>query len=141
LLSELIKHEHAPLSLAQACSAIEAPAPLFSAHLNYRYAGATETAAGAAEDALRAWKGIEYLKGYERNNYPFSVNVDDLGEGFALSVWAQPPADPDRVCEYLHKALEQLAEALENAPATPIRNLDVLPVSERRQLLVEWNEI
>jgi hypothetical protein len=108
--------------------------------LNYRYAAA-ETETDAAEDALRAWEGIEYLKGYERNNYPFSVIVDDMGEGFALSVQAQPPADPDRVCEYLHTALEQLVEALEDAPATSIRNLDVLPVSERRQLLVEWSEV
>src|SRR4030095_3972307 len=35
LLAELIRHEHASLVLAQRCSGVEAPAPLFSALLNY----------------------------------------------------------------------------------------------------------
>jgi len=52
----------------------------------------------------------------------------------------QSPADPDRICAYMHTALEQLVEAFEHAPDTPIRHLDVLPVSESNQLLVEWNE-
>src|SRR5262249_51236126 len=37
LLSDLLRHEHASLALAQRCSAVPAPAPLFSALLNYRH--------------------------------------------------------------------------------------------------------
>jgi amino acid adenylation domain-containing protein len=140
LLTELIRHEHAPLTLAQGCSAVEAPTPLFSAHLNYRYSGGGGTEVEAGEDRLRAWEGIEYLRGDERNNYPFSLNVDDWGERFTLSASVRSPAEPDRICAYMRAALEQLVDALEHAPATPVRSLDVLPVSERRQLLMEWNE-
>src|SRR5262249_53524908 len=139
LLTQLLRHEHASLSLAQRCSAVAAPAPLFSALLNYRHSRMADDIADTAEEALPAWEGIEFLSGEERTNYPFILNVSDWGKGFGLNAQVQSPIDPDRVCAYMHTVLEQLVEALENAPSTPVCNLNTLPASERHQLLVEWN--
>jgi non-ribosomal peptide synthetase component F len=138
-LTELIRHEYASLALAQRCSAVEAPTPLFSAIFNYRHSAAAETVAGAAEDRLLAWEGVEMLSTEDRSNYPISLGLDDLGEGFSLKAQAQSPVEPDRIYAYMHMALEQLVEALERTPSIPLRDLNVLPASERRQLLVEWN--
>ena len=139
LLAELMRHEHASLALAKRCSGIEASAPLFSAPLNYRYGITVKTVERAGEDRLRVGEGVNYLKVSDRSNYPFNFSVDDVGEGFVLGAHVQSPADPDRICAYMHTALEQLVEALEHAPASPVQNLEVLPVAERHQLLMWWN--
>ena len=80
------------------------------------------------------------LKFKERTNYPLELSVDDLGEGFMLEAQAQSPIDPQRICTYMHTALEQIVVALETSPTSTLRSLNVLPDAERRQLLVEWND-
>jgi amino acid adenylation domain-containing protein len=137
LLSQLLRHQHAPLVLAQRCSAVAAPAPLFSALLNFRH-GTTESTGGL--EAMNALEGIVPLGHVERSNYPLTLEVDDLGEGFFLSAQTQTRIDPQRVCEYMHTALAQLVAALETAPTTPLHSVDVLPAEERHQVLVEWND-
>jgi amino acid adenylation domain-containing protein len=138
LLSDLLGQEHASLALVQRCSRVPPPAPLFSALLNYRH---SPTAAGThSQESPRAWKGIEAMRIEERSNYPFTLSVTDFGEGFSCAAQAPASVGPLRVCRYMHTALASLAEALETSPTKPVRALEILPFSERRQLLYEWND-
>jgi amino acid adenylation domain-containing protein len=134
LLAGLMRHEHALLALAQRCSAVPAPAPLFSALLNYRHSpGARRTA--------RAWEDIRTIRVEERTNYPFTLSVDDVdGEGFWLTAQTLASVNPRRVCQYMQTALESLVAALETTPSLAVRKLEVLPASEQHQLLYEWND-
>ena len=136
-LARLMRHEHAPLALAQRCSAVQAPAPLFTALFNYRHS--VSTAVKSPQDELEAWDGIEFLGGEERTNYALAVSVDDFGTGFALTTQCQASLDPKRINRMLHLAFERLVEALQEAPESKISDLDVLDPTERRQLLEEWN--
>ncbi|MFC7519139.1 AMP-binding protein, partial [Herbaspirillum sp. GCM10030257] len=62
-----------------------------------------------------------------------------LGDGFGLTAQVQSPIDAGQVCRYMHTALASLVQALEQAPSTPLYQLEVLPPQERTQLLVDWN--
>ncbi len=129
-LGRMLRHEHASLALAQRCSAVAAPAPLFTALLNYRYSGPA-----AASEATQRETTFAALYGEERTNYPLMVAVDDLGARFLLSVQVSAPIEPQRVCAVMQRALAELVAALESAPQTPIRTIDVLPEEERQQAL------
>jgi arthrofactin-type cyclic lipopeptide synthetase C len=135
-LTTLMRHEHAPLALAQRCSGVVAPTPLFSALLNYRH---SHTAATASAETLAAWQGISTLSSEERTNYPLTLSIDDFGDAFSLTLLATTEVDPQRICDYLHCALESLALALEQAPDTAINQLPILPAAERQQLLLAFN--
>ncbi|QHF44605.1 non-ribosomal peptide synthetase [Pseudomonas sp. S35] len=133
-LTTLLRHEHAPLALAQRCSGVVAPTPLFSALLNYRH-----SAPAASAEAVSAWQGIAALSAEERTNYPLTLSVDDLGEDFGLSLLASTQVDPQRVCAYLQTALENLVTALEQAPGTALNHVPVVPAVEQRLLLEQFN--
>ncbi|PRA33141.1 non-ribosomal peptide synthetase [Pseudomonas poae] len=133
-LTTLLHHEHASLALAQRCSGVAAPAPLFSAMLNYRH-----SAAGDMDAVIDIAEGIQVLGAEERTNYPLTVNVDDLGEDFALTVMVDASIGAARVADYLHTALHSLAEALEQRPDTPLDSLNILPATERHHLLHALN--
>ncbi|WP_342213962.1 AMP-binding protein, partial [Rhizobium favelukesii] len=133
-LSELLSHEHASLALAQRCSGVAAP--LFSALLNYRHNTPAALAGSGAEDGL---SGIEWLGAEERTNYPLTLSVEDYGEALGLTAQVAEPVSADRVCGYMQRALEQLADALEQAPDRPVCELDILPAEERSYLLEELN--
>ncbi|HTO78202.1 MAG TPA: condensation domain-containing protein, partial [Methylocystis sp.] len=92
-LTGLLRHEHASLSLAQRASGVSAPAPLFSALLNYRHSPA---ASAEAADAAASEGGVETIYGEERTNYPLTLSVDDLGEGFELVAQTAAPLAPGR---------------------------------------------
>ena len=132
LLTKLMRHEHASLALAQRCSGVEAPAPLFTALLNYRHSVLTAAPPQASGGGTSQDEG--------RTNYPLMLSVDDLGEGFALTAQASASVQPLRVCEMMHAALESLVQALETAPGAALGRLDVLPQAERRLVLREFND-
>ncbi|WP_141687596.1 non-ribosomal peptide synthetase, partial [Pseudomonas sp. 25 E 4] len=132
-LSALLGHEHASLALAQRCSGVAAPAPLFSSMLNYRHRGVATRSAGAQQ----AWQGMQTLTNNGRTNYPLSLNVDDLGDGYDITALAR--IDAQRVCGYMQTALTRLVEALEQAPQQPVNQLSILGEHERRHVLYGFN--
>ncbi|WP_122845086.1 non-ribosomal peptide synthetase, partial [Pseudomonas viridiflava] len=136
-LTGLLTHEHAQLALAQRCSALPAGAPLFNTLLNYRHSAAHKTADDAT---VQAWQGIEVLNAEERSNYPLTLSVDDLGEGFSFTAQATPGIEPQRICDYLHEALTHLILALEQQPDTDMTQLAILPAAERQELLSVFND-
>jgi amino acid adenylation domain-containing protein len=127
-LGRLLRHEHASLALAQRCSAVAAPVPVFTTLLNYRY-----SAAAAAAEAAQREDAFAALYAEERTNYPLMVAVDDLGERFLLTVQVGAPVEPLRVCALIQRALAELVAALESAPQTPIGAIGVLPEEEKQQ--------
>ncbi|MBI6548982.1 amino acid adenylation domain-containing protein [Xenorhabdus sp. VLS] len=130
-LMGLLEHEQAPLALAQRCSGVAPSLPLFSALLNYRH---------SQPDAIHiAWEGIRLLAVQERTNYPLTLSVDDLGEGFSLVAQAVSGIDPTRLIAYMTAALTGLVEALNTEPQRPIMLIPILPATERQQLLVDFN--
>ncbi|HYH80325.1 MAG TPA: amino acid adenylation domain-containing protein, partial [Longimicrobium sp.] len=127
-LTGLMDHEHASLALAQRCSRVAAPTPLFSALFNYRHIG----------DIQRP-EGVELLRSDERTTFPFTVSVDDFEARVRLTAEVQAPGEALRVCGLMREAIVGLLAALESAPARPLGDVDVLPAAERRLVVEEWN--
>ncbi|WP_085707327.1 non-ribosomal peptide synthetase [Pseudomonas sp. B35(2017)] len=134
-LTALLGHEHASLALAQRCSGVPGSSPLFSALLNYRYSAAEHQ----ARDGEGIWEGVQLLGGEERSNYPLTLSVDDQGEGFALTVLAAGGIGAQRICAYMHTALERLVDALEQSPEVALNCLPILSTEEQAQLLEGFN--
>ncbi|KAG0352352.1 hypothetical protein BGZ54_002839, partial [Gamsiella multidivaricata] len=130
-LAALLEHEHASLALAQRCSSVPSGMPLFSALLNYRHNAASdqETTAGT---------GIEVIEGHERTNYPLVLSVEDYGSALGLTAKVIQPYESSRICGYMQQALQNLVEALECAPETPVQALEILPADEH-ELFRSWN--
>jgi amino acid adenylation domain-containing protein len=106
-LSELLTHEQTPLALAQRCSGIPAPHPLIFASLNYRH---YMQAGGKAPE--RAFP-VESLAAQDGSAYPVRMAVDDTGSTFLLRAAVNLDLDAGRICSYMHRALEQLLELLD----------------------------
>ncbi|WMV70849.1 amino acid adenylation domain-containing protein [Xenorhabdus griffiniae] len=133
-LTRLLEHEQAPLSLAQRCSGVPQPMPLFSALLNYRH-----SQSGEIETASSVWAGIRILAAEERTNYPITLSVDDMGVGFHLTAQTVTNIDPARITHYLVTAISGLIDALIHNPQQPILHVPILPALEQRQLLTDFN--
>jgi amino acid adenylation domain-containing protein len=124
-LVELLSHEHASPAVAQLCSGIVGPAPLFTALLNYRHS------APNPETQWDSAPGVQALSIPGRTNFPITLSVDDLGEGFVLTAQTDRRIDPHRVIGYLYTAIESLLQVLEQASQTPVLQLAIVPESER----------
>ncbi|WP_099138049.1 non-ribosomal peptide synthetase [Xenorhabdus szentirmaii] len=133
-LTELLEHEQAPLSLAQQCSGVAQPTPLFSVLLNYRHSQAS-----GSDTVNAAWQGMRVLTAEERTNYPISLSVDDSGTDFHLMAQTVDALDPDRIINYLVTAISGLVDTLARNPQQPILQIPVLPEAEQQKLLVDFN--
>lgn len=131
-LLELLNYEATPLTVSQRCSAIADTAPLFTSLLNYRHSSfpaADEPTADIRVLARRdAW-----------TNYPVTMTVDDQGTGFVLTAQTDLRIDPQRIVTYLRTAIESLVDALERAPQTQALTLPIVPESERRLVIEQFN--
>jgi len=136
-LKELLKYEQAPLTMAQRCSGIVGTAPLFTAVLNYRRSLGHSVVDTRSEAANAA--GVRVLANQFRTNYPITLVVDDLGDGFTLTAQTDSRIDVDRTLIYMITAVRSLVEALEQAPEKQALTLSILPESERNQIVELYN--
>ncbi len=126
-LARLLRHEHARLSLAQRCSGLAGGAPLFTALLNYRY---TQPQAPGAE----LLEGMQVLGADERTNYPFTLSVDDLGDGFELVAQIHEAVDAGRIAALMESALAGIADALQGDAARPVCEIGLLDAGQSARL-------
>ncbi|WP_414942609.1 non-ribosomal peptide synthetase, partial [Amycolatopsis sp. cmx-11-51] len=109
-LADLMVHEHAPLTLAQAASGLSGGGPLFTSIVNYRHLQRD------VEQSGTGLEGVEALLARDPTNYPLDISVNQSPTGFDLVVEAVAPVDPVQVCELLHTCVENLVTALVDAP-------------------------
>ena len=132
VLAALLRHEMAPLAMAQRCADLPSGSPLFTALINYRHDSAGEDGADAG------WEGVQVLSEEERTNYPFSLAVNDPARGaFGLSMQIDGPVSARRISGYLVRLLETLLDALASSPGAPLETLTVVTPAEEAQLL-QW---
>jgi amino acid adenylation domain-containing protein len=122
-LGQVARFAQMPLTAAIACSGANTAIPLFTSLLNYRHVASVPT--GIREIAKR-----EAVSGY-----PVALIVDDLGDGFDLTVQTHPTVDPSRVMRYVEMAARSLIQALEREPQRAAASLEVVPEREWRHLL------
>lgn len=132
-LVEVLSQEQASLAVAQRCSGIIGSAPLFSALLNFRHSSPDIEAQWSGAD------GVRVLSRHAFTNYPITLSVDDLGEGFTLVAQTDRRIDPHRMTAFLHTALRSLVDALAEAPQTSALALSILPQRERHRAIELFN--
>ncbi len=123
-LHQLVPYEQTALAVAQQCSGLSNSTLLFSALLNYRHSA-------KENDAPTAMADIEIIAELERTNYPFTLSVDDFGDGFVLELQADASINGEQVMGYVQTALINLLDDL----TRPLAQLSVLPELERQQWL------
>ncbi|MCA7011679.1 amino acid adenylation domain-containing protein, partial [Dickeya dadantii] len=136
-LAELLKFEHASLADVQQCSGVDAQSPLFTSLLNYRYDGGSQQLDASERSGIN---GMHILFSQERTNYPVNISVNDhRGVGFSLDVQVDPRIGAERAGQMMLVVLAELADALEQTPERPVPALNILPDTERQQVLYGFN--
>lgn len=131
---DLLSHEQTSLSVAQRCSGMSGPEPLFTTLLNYRHeAPLPET------EWIRPESGIRVVASQEWTNYPITLSIDDMGDHLMLTAQTDRRIDAERVATYLYTATHSLVAALEQSTTTPVLQLPVLPDHELSRLLNDFN--
>jgi amino acid adenylation domain-containing protein len=118
-LSELLRHELAPLSVALNCSGVKSPEPLFTTLLNCRLGRMTRTEE-EVEQAARVWSGIRVLRTEERANFPIYLAIDDLGSRFGLTLQCCSEMDAGSLAHSCVQALRELIDALAKGSVRPL---------------------
>lgn len=131
-LVDLLLHEHTSLSVAQRCSGVSGSSPLFTSLLNYRH--------NVPRAQWSSADGIGVVTTRSRTNYPITMSVDDLGDGFAVVAQADCGIGASRVAAHLQYALQALLVALREKQQVHVRELDLLPPVERREVLDVFND-
>lgn len=130
-LLALLQYEHTSLALAQQCSGVPAPTPLFNTLLNYRH---NHNSLGSLQDhGLLA--GMQPLDEKERTNYPIAMAIEDAGDTLALTVQARKPIVAEELCIYMSYVLHSLVDALEHHPQQAVQTLPVLTPGQQQRLL------
>ena len=124
-LAALLAHEQASLALAQSCSAMLPPTPLFTTLLNYRHSEGWAIA--VADGALPSWEGVRVLRTLERSHYAFMLTVEDFGTGFELKMQAPSHIGALPMAAFMSQALAALAQALMTAPNSLWEDIDAWP--------------
>ncbi|XP_055303140.1 uncharacterized protein LOC129568840, partial [Sitodiplosis mosellana] len=132
-MSALLTHEHAQLVMAQRCSRVPAGMPLFSSLLNYRHNQTTV-------DVPATLPGIRFIEVEERTNYPLTLSVEDNCNSLGLTAQIVSPMSAARICAYMERTLESMADVLTRKPQQSVRALTVIPSEERTLLLHTWNQ-
>uniref|UniRef100_UPI001F28F2D4 non-ribosomal peptide synthetase n=1 Tax=Tenacibaculum piscium TaxID=1458515 RepID=UPI001F28F2D4 len=133
-LQTLLDHEQTPLSSVHDWSGIPNGVSMFSALLNYRHSGSVYLDNDANFE-------VKVVSGHVQTNYPFTMDVDDFGDDFGLTLnISSIGIDPSNVLSYMEEALKELLVHIDKPSPMKVERLSILTKEERHQLLEVFND-